>query len=51
MHGTLRCVFLAWAEKRDHYRFTGFYMQQRKRLGLLLDEIGAKFGTLFIGDS
>jgi len=40
-------VMQHWAKDRKHFHFTDFYMQQRKRLGLLLDEkdkpIGGKW--------
>ena len=31
-------VMQRWAEGREHYHFTDFYMQQRKRLKILIDE-------------
>ena len=37
-------VMQRWAEQRQHYHFTDFYMQQRKRLRLLLDEKGKPVG-------
>lgn len=37
-------VMQRWAEVRKHYHFTDFYMQQRKRLKLLLDEKGKPVG-------
>ncbi len=44
-------VMQQWAEKREHYRFTDFYMQQRKRLGLLLDEKGKPVGGKWTFDT
>lgn len=36
--------FDRFAEERDHWFFTDFYVQQRKRLNLLLDERGKPLG-------
>ncbi len=33
-----------WAENRSHFSFTDFYIQQRKRLGLLLDNQSKPIG-------
>jgi deoxyribodipyrimidine photolyase-related protein len=44
-------VMQKWAEKREHYHFTDFYMQQRKRLGLLLDEKGKPIGGKWTFDT
>ena len=44
-------VMQQWAEKREHYHFTNFYMQQRKRLGLLLDEKGKPMGGKWTFDT
>lgn len=44
-------VMQQWAEKRKHYHFTDFYMQQRKRLGLLLDEKGKPIGGKWTFDT
>ena len=40
-----------WAENRKHYHFTDFYMQQRKRLQLLLDEKGKPVGGKWTFDT
>lgn len=44
-------VMQQWAENRKHYHFTDFYMQQRKRLGLLLDEKGKPIGGKWTFDT
>jgi len=44
-------VMQHWAEERKHYRFTDFYMQQRKRLGLLLDAKGKPMGGKWTFDT
>lgn len=40
-----------WAEGRKHYHFTDFYMQQRKRLGLMLDAKGKPLGGKWTFDT
>ncbi len=40
-----------WAENRKHYHFTDFYMQQRKRLKLLLDDKGKPVGGKWTFDT
>ncbi len=44
-------VMQQWAEQRKHYRFTDFYMQQRNRLKLLLDERGKPIGGKWTFDT
>lgn len=44
-------VIEQWGENRKHYHFTEFYMQQRKRLGLLLDEKGKPVGGKWTYDT
>lgn len=44
-------VMQRWAENRKHYHFTDFYMQQRKRLGLLLDVNGKPIGGKWTFDT
>ncbi len=44
-------VMQRWAEDRQHYHFTDFYMQQRKRLGLLLDAKGKPLGGKWTFDT
>jgi len=44
-------VMQKWADQRAHYRFTDFYMQQRKRLNLLLDEKGKPIGGKWTFDA
>jgi len=44
-------VMQQWAENRKHYHFTDFYMQQRKRLGLLLDANGKPVGGKWTFDT
>jgi deoxyribodipyrimidine photolyase-related protein len=44
-------VMQRWAESRKHYHFTDFYMQQRKRLQLLLDEKGKPLGGKWTFDT
>ncbi len=44
-------VMQQWAENRKHYRFTDFYMQQRKRLKLLLDDKGKPVGGKWTFDT
>jgi len=44
-------VMQEWAEGRQHFHFTNFYMQQRKRLGLLLDEQGQPLGGKWTFDT
>ena len=44
-------VLQQWAEGRQHYHFTDFYMQQRKRLGLLLDAKGKPLGGKWTFDT
>ena len=40
-----------WAGQREHFRFTDFYMQQRKRLQLLIDEKGKPLGGKWTFDT
>ena len=40
-----------WAENREHFHFTDFYMQQRKRLSLLLDPKGKPAGGKWTFDT
>jgi deoxyribodipyrimidine photolyase-related protein len=44
-------VMCQWAEQREHYHFTDFYMQQRKRLTLLLDPKGKPIGGKWTFDT
>ena len=44
-------VMQRWIENRQHYHFTDFYMQQRKRLGLLLDDSGKPLGGKWTFDT
>ncbi len=44
-------VMQQWADQRAHYHFTDFYMKQRKRLGLLLDEKGKPTGGKWTFDA
>ncbi len=44
-------VMQHWAEDRQHYHFTDFYTQQRKRLGLLLDAKGKPLGGKWTFDT
>ena len=44
-------VIQRWAENRKHYHFTDFYMQQRKRLQLLLDDKGKPVGGKWTFDT
>ncbi len=44
-------VMQRWAEHRQHFHFTDFYMQQRKRLQLLLDERGKPVGGKWTFDT
>jgi deoxyribodipyrimidine photolyase-related protein len=44
-------VMRQWADQRKHYHFTDFYMQQRKRLGILLDEKGKPVGGKWTYDT
>jgi deoxyribodipyrimidine photolyase-related protein len=44
-------VMQDWAEERQHFHFTNFYMQQRKRLGMLLDEHGKPLGGKWTFDT
>ena len=44
-------VMEQWAEHKQHYRFTDFYMQQRKRLGMLLDDNGKPVGGKWTFDT
>jgi len=44
-------VMQQWAEHKQHYRFTDFYMQQRKRLALLLDEKNKPMGGKWTFDT
>ncbi len=44
-------VMQQWAEHKQHYRFTDFYMQQRKRLGLLLEKNGKPVGGKWTFDT
>ncbi|MCY2982537.1 MAG: cryptochrome/photolyase family protein [Planctomycetota bacterium] len=44
-------VMQRWAENRKHYHFTDFYMQQRKRLQLLLDDKGKPLGGKWTFDT
>lgn len=44
-------VMQQWADQRKHYHFTDFYMQQRKRLGILLDEKGKPIGGKWTFDT
>ena len=37
-------VMQQWASNREHYHFTDFYKQQRRRLQVLLDEKGKPIG-------
>jgi deoxyribodipyrimidine photolyase-related protein len=41
---TSETVMERWAGDRDHYHFTDFYREQRKRLRILLDEKGKPVG-------
>jgi deoxyribodipyrimidine photolyase-related protein len=44
-------VMQRWAEPRKHFHFTDFYMQQRKRLSLLLDASGKPLGGKWTFDT
>jgi deoxyribodipyrimidine photolyase-related protein len=44
-------VIQNWAHGRKHYHFTDFYMQQRKRLNLLLDAKGKPIGGKWTFDT
>ena len=44
-------VMQQWAEEREHFHFTNFYMQQRKRLSLLLDAKGKPVGGKWTFDT
>lgn len=44
-------VMRQWADQRKHYHFTDFYMQQRKRLGILLDDKGKPVGGKWTYDT
>ncbi len=44
-------VMQQWADHRKHYHFTDFYLQQRKRLQLLLDERGKPIGGKWTFDT
>lgn len=44
-------VMQQWADRRQHYHFTDFYMHQRKRLGLLLDAKGKPVGGKWTYDT
>jgi deoxyribodipyrimidine photolyase-related protein len=44
-------VIETWAAGKTHFRFTDFYMMQRKRLGLLLDEKGKPVGGKWTFDT
>jgi deoxyribodipyrimidine photolyase-related protein len=44
-------VIQRWAEGRQHYHFTDFYVQQRKRLGVLLDAKGKPWGGKWTYDT
>jgi deoxyribodipyrimidine photolyase-related protein len=44
-------VMQRWAEPRQHFHFTDFYMQQRKRLRLLLDENNKPLGGKWTFDT
>ena len=44
-------VMHRWADDRQHYRFTDFYMQQRKRLSVLLDANGKPWGGKWTFDT
>jgi len=44
-------VIQQWTENKKHYRFTDFYMQQRKRLNLLLDANGKPLGGKWTFDT
>lgn len=44
-------VMRQWVEKREHYHFTDFYMQQRKRLSVLLDPKGKPIGGKWTFDT
>jgi len=44
-------VMQQWAQERKHYHFTDFYMQQRKRLKLLVDEKGKPIGGKWTFDT
>ncbi|MEZ6138663.1 MAG: cryptochrome/photolyase family protein [Pirellulaceae bacterium] len=40
-----------WVENRDHYHFTDFYIQQRKRLGILIGVDGKPVGGKWTYDT
>ena len=44
-------VMQQWAVGREHFHFTDFYMQQRKRLQILLDERGKPIGGKWTFDT
>ena len=44
-------VMQQWADGREHYHFTNFYMQQRKRLKILIDEKGKPVGGKWTFDT
>ncbi len=44
-------VMQSWAENRQHFHFTDFYREQRKRLGLLLDSKGKPLGGKWTFDT
>jgi len=44
-------VMQQWSENRKHYHFTDFYMQQRKRLNLLVDAKGKPVGGKWTFDT
>ncbi len=44
-------VWHRWAESRNHYHFTSFYIEQRKRLHLLIDGTGKPTGGKWTFDT
>ncbi len=44
-------VMQQWADQRKHYHFTDFYIQQRKRLQVLLDQKGKPVGGRWTYDT
>jgi deoxyribodipyrimidine photolyase-related protein len=48
---TSATVMERWTGQRDHYHFTDFYREQRKRLGILLDDRGKPVGGKWTFDT
>jgi deoxyribodipyrimidine photolyase-related protein len=44
-------VMRQWADQRTHYHFTDFYVQQRKRLNVLIDDKGKPIGGKWTFDT